>query len=117
MCLPGLDCLAARTCAPYRTEGQRCGPAFGKCLTHLLCSAELTPGAPTCIAARQPGQSCAAFTLPCAGGSFCLPDAGAALGVCASAAPKGTACTDGFACQSARCLDADAGKACAAACL
>ena len=117
MCLPGLDCLPQGTCAPLRTEGQSCGPAVGKCLGFLHCTQELTPGSPTCVAPRRPGQSCAELTLPCATGSFCLADAGAPLGVCAVSFVPGAGCLSALECQSARCLEGDGGKACAASCL
>ncbi len=115
MCLPGLDCLSHGLCAPLRTESQTCGPGIGKCLSFLNCTQELT-GTATCVAARQPGQSCADITLPCAPNSFCLADAGAILGVCKSSLATGATCASGFECQSARCLDVDAGKACGASC-
>lgn len=117
MCLPGLECLVQGVCAPLRSEGQRCGPGVGKCLSLLSCTQELTPGAPTCVAGRKHGQSCVDITLPCATGGFCLADAGALVGVCTAPYLPGTGCTNDVQCHSARCLTADAGKACGSTCL
>ncbi len=117
MCLPGFECTPMGKCVALRLEGQGCGADNGRCRQLLSCTQELTPGAPTCVAARAQGEVCADVTLPCAPGQYCRADAGAAQGACSPSLVKGAACANNFECQGGRCLPADGGKACVDSCL
>ena len=117
MCLPGFECTPMGKCVPLRNEGQSCGLDNGRCKQLLNCTQELTPGAPTCEAARVQNERCELVALPCAPGQYCRTDAGAAQGACTALTTKGAACANNFECAGGRCLPADGGKACVDSCL